>query len=166
VTSAQNRTPSIAHAAPDAEASLEAFIARFDPVHQQLINELRAALRRRFPAANELVYDNYNFFVIGYAATMRPSDAVLSIAASASGVSLCFLYGASLLDPSGLLLGSGKQTRFLRIASADDLNRPAVDALLRSAAATAKVPLQDGPPGVLIIRSVSSKQRARRKPPA
>src|SRR4051812_12120655 len=75
-------------ASVEPEAALDAFIGKFDPAHRALIGEVRAALRRRFPAANELVYDNYNFFVIGYAATLRPSDAVLSIAASAKGVSL------------------------------------------------------------------------------
>ena len=58
--SPDQRTPT------DAETTLGAFIAKFDPAHQRLIRDLRAALRRRFPAAHELVYDNYNFFVIGY----------------------------------------------------------------------------------------------------
>ena len=44
-------------------------------------------------AEHELVYDNDNFFVIGYGASPRPSEAILSIAASAKGVSLCFLDG-------------------------------------------------------------------------
>jgi hypothetical protein len=151
-------------ASADAEVALQAFIEKFDPAHRKLIGEVRAALRRRFPSANELVYDNYNFFVIGYAASARPSDAVLSIAASAKGVNLCFLRGASLADPSRLLLGAGKQTRFLRVASAKDLDRPAVRALLTAAAAASDRPLTGGPPGALVIRSVSGKQRPRRKP--
>lgn len=36
---------------------------------------------RRFPNANELVHDNYNFFVIGYGPSERPSGALISIAA-------------------------------------------------------------------------------------
>jgi hypothetical protein len=148
--------------ATDAETSLSAFVARFAPAHQQLIRELRAALRRRFPAAHELVYDNYNFFVIGYSATLRPSDAVLSIAAWAASVSVCLIHGAALADPSGLLRGEGKQTRFLRIASATDLDGAEVAALLAAAAASAPVPIRDGPPGTLVIRSVSAKQRPRR----
>jgi hypothetical protein len=148
---------------PDAEEVLQSFIAKFDPVNQRLIGEVRAAMRRRFPAANELVYDNYNFFVIGYSATARPSDALFSIAASAKGVSLCFLQGASLVDPAGLLLGSGKQTRFLRVTGAEDLERPEVAALLADAAATEMTALRDGPAGTLVIRSVSAKQRTRRK---
>jgi hypothetical protein len=40
-------------------------------------------VRKKLPTAHELVYDNYNFFVIGYSATERPSDAIVSIAAKA-----------------------------------------------------------------------------------
>ena len=153
-----------AHEPPvDAEAALRAFIDKFDAANQRLIGEIRSAMRRRYPAAHELVYDNYNFFVIGYSPTERPSDAPLSIAASARGVSLCFVQGATLADPARLLSGAGKQTRFLRVAAASELDRPEVSALL--AAATADAPMRDGPPGRLVIRSVSAKQRARRSAP-
>ena len=36
-----------------------------------LIRSVRKLLRERLPTANELVYDNYNFFVIGYCSTDR-----------------------------------------------------------------------------------------------
>ena len=149
-------------AATDAEAILDGFIAKFEPGHQTLICAVRQALRRKFPAANELVYDNYNFFVIGYGPTERPSDAILSIAAAANGVGLCFLHGASLPDPHKLLNGSGRQTRFLRLPSASVLKQPEVQALLAAAVAGAKVPLPATGRGKLIIRSVSAKQRPRR----
>src|SRR5260221_14532685 len=98
-----------------AEKQLKGFIAKFDPKHQALIRAVRKALRKRFPTAYELAYDNYNFFVLGYGPTERPSDAILSIAAAANGVGLCFIHGARLPDPHGLLSGSGTQTRFLRV---------------------------------------------------
>lgn len=41
------------------EVALQTFIAKFAPPHQRLIRELRGALRRRYPAAHELVWDNY-----------------------------------------------------------------------------------------------------------
>lgn len=150
----------------DPEAALRAFVAKFDGPRQRLIAELRAALRRRYPAAHELVWDNYNFFVIGYSPTARPSDAPLSIAAASGGVSLCFVRGATLPDPTGLLSGAGKQTRFLRVADAADLDRPAVEALLAVAVAGAAGAMRDGPPGPLVVRSVSAKQRPRRVPPS
>jgi len=76
--------------AGDAERQLAAFIRKFSPIDQRLIRAVRTALRKRFPTANELVYDNYNFFVIGYSPTERPSDAIVSMAARANGVGLFF----------------------------------------------------------------------------
>ena len=147
----------------DAQKRLEEFIAKFEPRHQELIRAARKAMRERLPAAYELVYDNYNFFVIGYSPTKRPSDSIFSIAAAANGVGLCFVRGAGLADPKKVLQGSGRQTRFLRLPSVDVLDRPEVKALMKAAIAKAR-PL-DGD-GELIIRSVSAKQRPRRKPAA
>jgi hypothetical protein len=147
------------------EQQLEAFIAKFEPRHQVLIRKVRTALRKRLPAANELVYDNYNFFVIGYSPTERPSDGILSIAAGANGVGLCFLRGATLPDPAGVLLGSGNQTRFIRLETIDVLKQPEVQALLDAAIAQSKAPWSSRTPRKLIIRSISAKQRPRRRPP-
>ncbi len=146
----------------DAERQLKKFIAKFEPRHQTLIRAVRKALRKRFPTAYELAYDNYNFFVIGYGSTERPSDAIVSMAAGANGIGLCFIHGASLPDPHNLLLGSGNQTRFIRLESVDVLARPEVEALLAAAIARAKTPLPARGRGRLIIRSVSAKQRPRR----
>lgn len=149
----------------DAEKQVKGFIAKFEAKHQSLIRAARKALRERFPAANELVYDNYNFFVIGYASTERPSDAFLSIAAAANGVGICFIRGASLPDPKKILSGSGKQTRFLRLPSVSVLGRPEVNALLKIAAAEGKVSLPLSGKGKLIVRSISKKQRPRQRRP-
>src|SRR5713226_4374970 len=147
-----------------AERQLKSFIAKFEPKHQKLIRAVRKALRQRFPTAYELAYDNYNFFVIGYGSTERPSDAIVSMAAGANGIGLCFIHGASLPDPHKLLLGSGNQTRFIRLESVDVLARPEVEALLAVAIGRAKTPLPASGRCRLIIRSVSAKQRPRRTP--
>jgi len=88
--------PTVSEAKGAEEQQLAGFIAKFDSKHAALIHALRRALRRRLPAAHELVYDNYNFFVIGYCSSERPSDCIVSIAASANGVGLSFYYGATL----------------------------------------------------------------------
>ena len=84
------------------------------------------------------------------------------MAASANGVGLCFTHGASLPDPAKILLGSGKQTRFIRLESAEVLERPEVETLLALAADHAKTPLPSSGKGRLVIRSVSAIQRPRR----
>jgi len=151
-------------ATANAEKQLAAFIRKFDSADQRLIRAVRAALRKRLPTANQLVWDNYNFFVIGYSPTERPTDSIVSIAARANGVGLCFIHGASLPDPKKLLLGSGKQTRFIRLQSAATLAHPDVEALLAAAVDRAKTPLPGTGRGRLIIRSVAAKQRPRRRP--
>jgi len=145
------------------EQQLAAFIAKFDSRNQALIRSVRRALRRRLPTANELVWDNYNFFVIGYSATERPSDSVVSIAAAANGVGLSFYRGATLPDPQGILEGAGVQNRFIRLDSARTLERPEVEALIAAAVAQNRAPFAKSGRGKLLIRSVSKKQKPRRQ---
>src|SRR5262249_9223366 len=147
---------------PNPEDQLDSFIAKFDAKNQQLIRALRKAMRKLLPAANELVYDNYNFFVIGYSPTERPSDTICSIAAAANGVGLSFYHVADLPDPHHILRGSGTQNRFVRLPSVATLNEPAVVALIDAAVKISK-PLAPSGKGKLIIRSISEKQRPRRK---
>ena len=63
-----------------------------------------------------------------------------------------------------ILSGSGKQTRFVRLPSADVLKEPEIVNLLKLANERARVPLPASGHGKLIVRSVSAKQRPRRKP--
>jgi hypothetical protein len=148
--------------AAHAENQLAGFIAKFDPKMQARIRAVRRAVRRLLPTANELVWDNYNFFVIGYSATERPSDSVVSIAAGSNGVGLSFYRGATLPDPAGILQGEGKQNRFIRLESAKTLDRSEVRALVAAAVAQAPVSFPPRGRGRLIIRSVSKKQRPRK----
>lgn len=149
----------------DAEHLLKSFIEKFEPARRLLIRAARRTLRRRFPTSYELAYDNYNFFVIGYSPTERPSDAIVSLVAGANGVSLCFIHGATLRDPGKILLGSGKQTRFMRVESAGVLVLPEIEALIAAAVCQARTPARRVGRAELIIRSVSAKQRPRRRGP-
>ena len=109
-------------------------------------------MRNRFPTANELVYDNYNFFVIGYSTTERPSDCVVSLAVNAKGVNLSFYRGGTLPDPRRILQGSGKQNRFVRLSGMTTLRRPEIAELLDAAEAQAGPPFAKSGRGKLIIR--------------
>lgn len=120
-------------------------------------------MRTLLPSAVEMVYDNYNGLVIGFAPNERPSDAVFSLLISPGGwVTLCFLEGAHLSDPERLLRGSGSRVRHIRLGSPADLDRPAVCALIAEAKEEADPPFDPRARRRLIIRSVSAKQRGRR----
>jgi hypothetical protein len=144
------------------EEELAGFIAKFDPAAGELIQECRAELRTVFPHAVELVYDNYQFLAIGYASIEKVSAVAVSIAAGANGISLSFNYGTRLDDPTGILLGSGNQNRFVRLPDVGVLRQPDVRALIDEASSLTEPPFSDKPFRT-VIKSISAKQRPRRK---
>jgi hypothetical protein len=144
--------------ASTAEQQLATFLSKFESKNAALIRSVRKVLRKRMPSANKLVYDNYNFFVIGYCPSERPSDCIFSIAAAANGVGLSFYHGATLPDPHKLLLGSGVQNCFIRIDSPAIFKFPEIAALIAAVIAQSKTPLPAAGRGELIIRSISKKQ--------
>src|ERR1043166_2059086 len=149
---------------PTPEVQLRSYVGRLDPKNQKLIRSVRAALRKRFPTANELAYDYNSFFVIGYSPTDRGIDAIVAIAARATGVSLYFSQGPQLPDPKRILLGSGKQTRFVQVEAASRLAHPDVEALIAATIDQARIPFPSKGKGSLIIKSAAAKKPPRRRP--
>jgi len=152
---------------PAPEAQLRSFNDRFDPKHQKFVRSVRAALRKRFPTANELAYDYSTFFVIAYSPNDQGIDGIVSIAARADSVDLYFSHGPQLPDPKKLLRGSGKQVRFIRLETLKQLAHPDVEALIAAAIDHSRVPLPSKGKGGLIIKTNktdTAKKRPRRKP--
>lgn len=149
---------------PSPAASLRSFLGRFDPKHRTLIRAIRAALRKRLPTANELVYDYPGSVIIGYSPTERGIDAVVAVGARADGLRLYFQKGPRLPDPKGLLKGKGNQTRYVEIGAAREWARPEVAALIAAAVESAKDELAPSGKGRLLIRSEAASRRPRRKP--
>ncbi len=145
-----------------AEQQIAGFIAKFDPKYQKLIRSVRKALRKRFPTANELVYDYRRNFVISYAAVEYGAGSIVAMIADEKGVRLSFNQGPSLPDPHKILLGDAGQTRFIWLESAGVLRRPEVEALMTAAVRKAKIPLPKSGRGALIIKSMSWKQKRRK----
>jgi Domain of unknown function (DU1801) len=147
--------------APPAK-QLAGFIAKFDPKVGKLVRATRASLRKRWPTAVELVYDNYNALAIGWAPNERTSEAFVSLAVFPRGLNLYFVRGASLPDPQGLLKGSGNRGRFIRLDSVAQLDEPGVAMLLRAAVRHGKTGLPTTGHARLVIKSVAARQRPRR----
>ena len=139
------------------EAHLRSFIERLDPTQQKLFRSVRAALRKRFPTANEMVYDYSHSLVIGYSPTDKGIDSVVSIATRDGGVRLYFANGPHLPDPMKLLMGSAKTTRYVRVEAASRLAHPDVDALIVAAVERATLSLPSEGKGKVIIRTGAGK---------
>lgn len=138
------------------------FIAKFDPEIAKLVRLARSVIRKRFPTAIELVYDNYNALAIGYSSTERTSDVLFSLAVYARGVNLYFMYGRSLPDPEGLLQGSGNQGAFVRLDDVSVLDQRGVNTLIEAAVRQAEPSLPARGRGHTIVKSISAQQRPRR----
>jgi hypothetical protein len=145
------------------EAQLRCFIDNFDPKHQKLIRSIRSAVRKRFPTANELAYEYPDSVVIGYSPNDRGIESIVAISARVNEVRLYFNQAVQMSDPKKLLLGSGKQTRFIRLEAASQLAHPDVEALIVAAIDKARVPLPSTGRGRLIIQSSAAKRRPRRR---
>lgn len=144
------------------KTQLDGFIDKYDPA---IARQARAALKKmrtRLPNAHVLVYDNYNALAIGFGPSERASEAIFSIALYPRWVSLFFLQGAKLKDERKLLKGAGSTVRHIVLKDVALLDSADVVALMDQALTKAKVPLEDGAKGQLIIKSVSPKQRPRR----
>ena len=142
-----------------AQRQLDEFLSRYTDEVRALGEAAIAKMRERLPGAVQLGYDNYNGLVIGFGPSERASDAAFSIALYPKWVRLFFLRGAALPDPKKLLEGSGAGVRSIKLASADDLDKPAVRALMKAALKAQPIPAAGGR---LVIRSISAKQRPRR----
>lgn len=147
-------------------SQLAAFIAKYTPEIARRARAVLARMRARLPGAVELVYDNYNALVVGFGPSERSSEAPFSIVLYPRWITLFFLQGAHLADPDRVLKGSGRQVRYVILETADTIDEPPVDALMREALRQ----VQWSPSGrrsrKLIIRAVMVKQRARRPPTA
>lgn len=137
-------------------------VGDYSPEIRALAKALLARLRARLPGATELVYNNYAL-TIAFSPTDRPSHAVVGITLYPRWINLGFMEGALLDDPEQVLVGSGSQFRHVRLAAAEDLDRPAIVALIDRAVAHGDGGRFDPKRRRRIdVRTVSAKQGPRR----
>lgn len=111
-------------------------LAPYDPAVRDLATKARALVREVVPDAVEEVDTAGK--LIGF--TFLPGTykgLILAIALQRAYVNLMFSKGVELmeLDSQGLLEGTGKAARHIKVSSPQRLEEPAVRALIRAAAA-------------------------------
>jgi hypothetical protein len=108
-------------------------LLHFDPAIRKLTLALRALVLDELTPCYENIYDAYNALAVGYGTSDRLGDAICHIAVYAKHVNLGFNEGATLSDPSKILLGTGKYIRHITIKNSADLTRPELREFLRKA---------------------------------
>lgn len=134
------------------------FLAPYGRWISDLALATRALVLGEAPESAELIYDAYNAVASGYSFTGRPSDAFIHIAVYARWVNLGFNRGSTLDDPRGVLQGTGRWVRHIRISQPEDLDNLAVQAFVRAAIAAA----ERGQPeakGESAVRAIYPKRR-------
>jgi hypothetical protein len=116
----------------------EQAIAEFSPEIQQLSKDIRAMLYEVFPEVKEVVWVQQKNAGYGTGFKKKTEQFCWLMPASRH-VNLGFNYGTELPDPAGLLEGTGKLYRHVKIRSSGQLSQPALLELIRFAT-TWKVP--------------------------
>jgi hypothetical protein len=145
-----------------AEQELKRFMAKYAPGVVAQAQKALGKMRKMVPNAIEMVYDNFNWLVIGFVPNERPSDAVFSIVLAPDHVTLCFLQGSTLPDPGKRLQGGGKLVRNVRLEPVEVLDEPEIRELIQVAMARARVGFDPKMKRKMVVRAVSKKQRPRR----
>ena len=106
------------------------FFAQYDAPVAALCDALRAFVRAQTPSATETLHLGWK--VVSYGTKKK----FCAIAPHAKWANLQFHAGASLDDPSGLLSGTGKSMRHVKIESLDQLDSRLSDLIQHAAQAS------------------------------
>jgi hypothetical protein len=104
----------------------------YDRGIQELALALREVVIEELAPCHEYILEVY-IISLNYGATERLKDSICYIGVLKDHVNLGFHHGASLRDPQGILEGTGKQMRHIKIRSMEDLLHPAIRAYLQEA---------------------------------
>ena len=115
------------------ETEVQAFLASYPPEVRDLTWKLRALVFEVIPNALEQV-DVPNK-IISYGFSLKMADIICVIAPYTSHVILMFGKGRELRDPEGMLKGTEKHVRYVKIIEASDIEAPDLRTLLENAVA-------------------------------
>ena len=115
------------------ETAIQAFLASYTPEVRDLALKLRALVLEVIP--NALEHVDAPDKIIGYGFSLQMADTICVIAPYPSQVFLMFGKGTELPDPLGLLKGTEKHVRHVKIKDASDIEAPALRTLLEAAVA-------------------------------
>ena len=106
---------------------VEEYIAKLPPAQQEIVRSLRKTIRQAAPKLGEAIKWQTPCY--------SGSSNVCSIAAFKNHVNLHFFQGAELTDKQGVLEGTGKGMRHVKVHSAKEIPNNAIAGLVKQAAA-------------------------------
>jgi hypothetical protein len=113
--------------------SVEEFLAGYSPEVREVALRLRALVLDALPEATERVHPGWKVMQYGRDATM--AGMIFAISPLSASVNLGVSRGATLPDPAGLLRGTGKQIRHVKLTRREEVDAPALRGLIDAAIA-------------------------------
>jgi hypothetical protein len=110
------------------EAAVDRLLAEHSPELQAIERALRTTIRARFPGAVEQV--DFGNKLIAFGRSMKIRGLLFAIIAHKGHVNLQLADGAALPDPHGLIEGTGKRIRHVKIRSVEAASSPPVVAII------------------------------------
>ncbi len=123
---------------------VDQLLGSYDAAIKEIALQARDLICKLIPKAEEKVY--FGWRIIGFSLNAEMSGQFCSIGPGKKYVNLYFMQGTSLDDPKGLLEGTGKNMRHVKITEAGDLKTAAVKALIKTAAKHQREKLQQTKP--------------------
>lgn len=116
----------------DDQGTFEDVIADSSDEMQAIAHALRDLLADVMPGITEVPWGHQK--TVGYGVgPKKMSEHFCYIAPATKHVNLGFFYGAELPDPEGLLEGTDKLLRHIKVRSVDEVDNPAVRKLVEAA---------------------------------
>jgi hypothetical protein len=110
---------------------LTTFLANYPPEVQSLAREARTLILELMPNTIELIDPSAN--LIAYGLDRGYKGLICGITLFKTYINIMLAQGASLPDPQGLLKGTGKLARHIKVDQPSNFTSPAVRALLQAA---------------------------------
>ena len=140
------------------------FLKTFDKEIIDLVMWLRDFAWDLCPKANELIYDNYNALSLGWSVTDKVGHNICSVVIyrANQNVHFGFYWGNELSDPDKILLGEGKQYRYIIVTDKKKFPKAFIKNLVNEAYVNALSKVKDQKEimhGQTILKSISEKKR-------
>lgn len=115
----------------ESKADFDLLLTKYGDEVRTLAVKTRRLVLDILPDADEKTY--WGWSNTWYGTSDKNADAIFTISPQKAYVSLYFLRGTELSDPDGLLEGSGKKLRHVKIRDAADLKTVSLRKLMKSA---------------------------------
>ncbi len=148
---------------------LTKFLKTFDKEIVEVVLWLRDFAWDLCTQANELIYDNYNALSLGWSVTDKVGHNICSVVIyrANQNVHFGFYWGNEVSDPDKILLGEGKQYRYILVPEKKKFPKAYMKKLVNEAYTNALSKVKEQKKimhGQTILKSISEKKRDLTKP--